>query len=124
MEDQCACVQQLAQELLEIVQILPIHAAIMKQYSSLPDGIDQQALWEVEVLARATYERAMAAGASKKVAWDTTRRACLAWALQHSWGRGQFRLSRDIEQLVEDVLMQVQGLVVRRRMGISGMGDE
>ncbi len=112
LEDQCASVQQLAQELLAIVQILPIHTAVMKQYPSLPDGIDQQALWEVEALARTTYERAM-----KKVAWDTTRQACLAWALQHSWGRGQFRLSHDIERLVESVLIQVKDFVSQRYMG-------
>jgi hypothetical protein len=124
LEDQCVSVQQLAQELLAILQVLPLHTAIMKQYSSLPDGIDQQALWEVEVLARATYEHAMAAGASKKVAWDTTRQTCLARVLQRSWGRGQFRLSRDIERLVENVLMQVEDMMVRRRIGMSGMGDE
>jgi hypothetical protein len=114
----------LAQELLAIVQVLPIHTAVMKQYHSLPDGIDQQALWEVEALARTTYERAMAAGSSKKAAWDTTRQTCLAWVLQHSWGRGQFRLSRDIELLVESVLGQIKELVMRRSAEWPGMEDE
>jgi hypothetical protein len=114
LEDQCASVQQLAQELLAILQVLPLHVALMKQYPSLPDGIDQQALWEVEALARAIYEHAMAAGASKKAAWNTTRQACLAWALQRSWSRGQFHLSREIEHLVENMLIQVKELVERQ----------
>lgn len=117
LEDQCVKAQRIAQELLGMVRILPIHAAIMRQYASLPDGIDQQALREVEMLARTAYEQAMMADSSKRVAWKAARQACLAWALQHSWSRGQFRLSLDVEQLIENVLVQVKELVVRREMG-------
>jgi antitoxin (DNA-binding transcriptional repressor) of toxin-antitoxin stability system len=113
LEDQCVKAQQIAQELLAMIQVVPIHAAIMKQYASLPDGIDQPALREVETLARMTYEQTIMTGNSKRVAWEAARQACLAWALQRSWSHGQFRLSRDIEQLVENVLIQVKELVER-----------
>ncbi|HEY5001791.1 MAG TPA: hypothetical protein VII61_01470 [Ktedonobacteraceae bacterium] len=116
--------QQMAQELLVMIQVLPIHVVIMRQYASLPDGIDQQALREVEMLARETYEQALMAGSSKSVAWDMARQACLAWGLQRSWSRGQFRLSREIEQLVERVVVLVKELVRRRHMGIPVMGEE
>jgi hypothetical protein len=124
LEDQCASVQRLAQELLVLIRVLPIHMAIMKQYPSLPDGIDLQALWEVEALARTTYEQAMGTGASKRGVWDATRQACLAWALQHSWSHGQFRLSHEIEQLVECVLIQVKKFIERRQRGMPEMEEE
>ncbi len=117
LENQCVRVQQVAQELLALIRVLPIHMAIMKQYPSLPDGIDQQTLWEVEALAQTTYEQAIGVGASKRESWDATRQACLAWALQRSWSRGQFRLSPDVEQLVEAILMLVKEFVVQRYMG-------
>jgi hypothetical protein len=117
LEDQCVKAQQMAQELLVMIQVLPIHGAIMKQYASLPDGIDEQALREIETLARTTYEQAMMTGGSKSGAWSAARQACLAWGLQRSWSRGQFRLPCDVEQFVEDVLMLVKELVVRREMG-------
>jgi hypothetical protein len=124
LEGQCARVQRLAQEFLAILQLLPIHTAIMQHYSSLPDGIDQQTLREVEALARTTYEQAITTGASKHTAWKTARQACLAWALQRSWSQGQFRLSHDVEQLIENVLIQVRELVVRRHMGMFDVRDE
>jgi hypothetical protein len=117
IEDQCVKAQQIAQELLVMIQVLPIHAAIMKQYASLPAGIDQQALREVETLARMTYEQTIMTGNSKSVAWEAARQACLAWALQCSWSHGQFRLSPDIEQLVRDILVLVKEFVVQRYMG-------
>ena len=124
LEDQCVSVQQVAQELLALIRVLPIHMAIMKQYPSLPNGIDQQALWEVEALARTTYEQAMGTGDTKKGSWDATRQVCLAWALQRSWSRGQFCLSREIEQLIERVLIQVKGLVEQRQRGMPEMEDQ
>lgn len=115
LEVQCTMAQRLAQELLALVQILPLHTAILKQYRSLPEGVDPQAIWEVGELARMTYEHALRRGRSKKRAWETTRRACLAWALQRSWSQGQPHLSSEVETLVEQILIAVKELVERRR---------
>jgi hypothetical protein len=114
LEDQCVKAQRMAQELLVMIRVLPIHAAIMRQYASLPDGIDEQALRDIEMLARTTYEQALMTDSSKSVAWETAWQACLAWALQRSWSRGQFRLSRDVERLVEYILVLVKEFAVQR----------
>jgi hypothetical protein len=108
--------QETLAELLATTQLLPIHAVVTQLIPHLPVGMDEQALWEVECLARRTYAQSrVLSGDSVECARRSAFDACIRWALQRYGGDTLLALPDEVVRLIECVLEQVGHWFYRRK---------
>ena len=117
LERECAGLRAGLDAMRDIVDLLPVHAVLTRLFPIYRTLMDEQELWNLERVARETYESSLSVGASGNRAYDAAHAACVAAALKPLRGQEDLLdLSDEVCWLIQGVLAQVELLMARRQM--------
>lgn len=115
LERDCADLQTQLEAMRHSIDLLPIHAVIVRLFPGYHTYVDEQGVWELEGVGRSVFESRLKAGDSEGQACNSAHAACVAHALKQLDKQDLFDLPDDMCWLIQGILEQVKMLLSRRK---------